>query len=362
MSNSVAQLAHYLAAHGHDCLILAPRAGVTQQNETYCGFRVVRVPEVRVPLINSFRVGVPTYRAYQELQKFQPDIVHAASPYVLAGAGILAAKQLQIPTIAVFQTDIPSFALRYHLTLLYQPAWGWTRILHNRAQRTLAPSSVAQNSLETHGISNVQRWGRGVDTTQFHPDRRSQTLRTTWGAPQRIIVGYVGRLAAEKGVHRLQHLDADPVIQLVIVGDGPLMPALRRQLPNAIFTGQLRGEALARAYASFDIFVHPGEFETFCQTIQEAHASGIPVIAARAGGPIDLVQDGENGQLIDVAKLAAHLPTAVREIVLSPDYAAMCQQARAGVQQNTWPALCDALMGHYREVVASYSQNHGGSC
>ena len=150
-------------------------------------------------------------------------------------------------------------------------------------QRTLAPSSMSIAELEAHGIHNIYHWGRGVDTVRFHPSKRSDALRLTWDPEgTKVIVGFVGRLAAEKGVRRLRVLDARPDVQVVIVGSGPDHDSLVDACPNAVFTGALSGEDLAEAYASFDVFVHTGEFETFCQTIQEALASGVPVIGPRA--------------------------------------------------------------------------------
>lgn len=167
----------------------------------------------------------------------------------------------------------------------------------------------------------------------------------------KLVVGFVGRLAAEKGVHRLASLNDRKDIQLVIVGDGPERPLLEAHLPSAVFTGALGGEELAAAYASLDVFVHAGEFETFCQAIQEAQASGVPTIGPRAGGPVDLIEEGYNGLLLDVATFVEDLPNAV-DALLNPEiHAELRENARQSISNKTWKALCEQLVGYYEEVL-----------
>jgi phosphatidylinositol alpha 1,6-mannosyltransferase len=173
-----------------------------------------------------------------------------------------------------------------------------------------------------------------------------------------MLVGFVGRLAPEKRVLRLAALHDIPGIQLVVVGDGPDRQKLARQLPNAIFLGFKTGEALARVYASLDVFVHTGPFETFCQTVQEALASGLPVIAPDAGGPQDLVTHGRTGFLLPEtgrpdadAVFVASLRAAVRTLASDPELRTQCgAAARRSVLCRTWPALCDELLNHYAEL------------
>jgi len=166
----------------------------------------------------------------------------------------------------------------------------------------------------------------------------------------------VGRLAAEKAVHRLEPLVSDPSIQLVVVGDGPERACLQETLPNAVFTGALSGQQLARAYASLDLFVHTGEFETFCQAIQEAQASGVPTIGPRAGGPIDLIQEGYNGLLLDVDTFTTRLPDAVTYLLDDVRHTELCANARASVADKTWESLCGQLMDYYDEAIRGYNR------
>lgn len=354
--NSVLRVLEHLKANGHEAIVIASGARDFQEEiPDYLGFPIYRVPTIMVPFIDSMPIGVPMPTMTRIMREFQPDVVHLASPFVLGGAGARVARQLKIPAVAVYQTDVAGFAAKYHLGPLATAAWEWTRVLHNSSERTLAPSSVTISELEAHGIKNIYHWGRGVDSVRFHPDKRSNDLRRAWDPTcSKRIVGFVGRLAAEKGVARLAALRDRRDLQLVIVGDGPERKSLEQRMPNAVFTGALGGEDLARAYASMDLFVHPGEFETFCQTIQEALASGVPAIGPRAGGPIDLITPGVDGDLLDVATFESELPGAV-DYILAPDhYSRMVFAARDGVRTKTWDSLCRQMVGHYRAVIDQY--------
>ena len=137
-------------------------------------------------------------------------------------------------------------------------------------------------------------------------------------------------------------------LQLVIVGDGVDRTKLESVLPTAVFTGALYGQELATAYASMDVFVHPGEHETFCQAVQEAMASGLPVIAPNAGGPRDLVAPMQTGLLLDVADFEARLPESVDHLIAERQR--YSHAARRSVLDRTWPAICDQLIEHYEAV------------
>jgi phosphatidylinositol alpha 1,6-mannosyltransferase len=229
----------------------------------------------------------------------------------------------------------------------------WTRVLHNRAHRTLAPSSWAAEALDQHGIERVHLWARGVDNVRFFPGERDDDLRARWSPDGKLIVGFVGRLAPEKHVERLACLNHDNRVQIVIVGDGPERARLEHLLPAAVFTGELGGRDLARAYASLDVFVHTGEHETFCQAVQEALSSGVPVIAPDLGGPRDLVAHLRNGYLLPVDRFTELLPGALQSLRDERFRARIGAAARKSVLARTWPAVCAELMTHYREVAGS---------
>jgi phosphatidylinositol alpha 1,6-mannosyltransferase len=354
VSNSVRHVVEYLVGCGHQILVIAPGAGP----DSYQGAEVVRVPAMELPVVDSVPVGLPTPAVVTAVRDFGPDVVHLASPVIVGALGLWAARRLAVPTVAVYQTDLPGFAGSYGLGFAARAAWRWIRHVHSNADRTLAPSRAAAAALVAHGIPRVRRWARGVDIEHFRPSRRDERLPAQLAPRGEMLVGFVGRLAPEKRVLRLSALQNIPGIQLVVVGDGPDRQKLAKQLPNAVFLGFKTGDALARAYASLDVFVHTGPFETFCQAVQEALASGLPVIAPDAGGPQDLVAHGRTGFLLPETGrpnadevFAAALRAVVHTLASNPVLRARCgAAARRSVLPRTWPAVCDELLGHYAEL------------
>ncbi|TDZ75848.1 GDP-mannose-dependent alpha-mannosyltransferase [Mycobacteroides salmoniphilum] len=349
VSNSVLRVLEHLRRTGHEAVVIAPDTprGQAPAGTAHDGVPVHRVPAIMFPKVSTLPLGVPQPRMVRILRDFAPDVVHLASPFVLGYGGLRAAQHLDIPTVAVYQTDVAGFADSYGAGFAARAAWRWTKHLHGRADRTLAPSSSAMEGLAAHGIQRVFRWSRGVDIERFAPSARDEELRRSWSPAGKAIIGFVGRLAPEKHVERLAVLAERDDMQLVIVGGGVERDALEKLMPTAIFTGELTGSALSRAYASLDVFIHPGEHETFCQAVQEALASGVPAIAPDAGGPRDLVIPGRNGMLLPVADFEARLGMAVDHLVQPATRSRFSAAARRGVLSRTWPAICDELLEHY---------------
>jgi phosphatidylinositol alpha 1,6-mannosyltransferase len=344
VTNSVLRVVEYLRERGHEALVVAPGPG----SDSYLHARVVRTRAVDVPVVTSLPIGVPGPRITSALLDFEPDVVHLASPFVLGAGGLRAARRLDVPTVAVYQTDVAGFAAAYGLSRGSNVAWRWIRRLHTMADRTLAPSTEAVRSLVDHGIPRVFRWGRGVDTALFNPARASQDLRRELAPNGELLVGYVGRLAPEKQVDRLTALNDLPGVRLVVVGAGPDEADLRERLPDAAFLGFRTGVPLATVYASLDVFVHTGPHETFCQAVQEAMASGVPVLAPDSGGPRDLVQHGRTGYLL--GDLTRELRPAVETLRDPETRERMAAAGRRAVLGRTWDAVCAELLDHYAAV------------
>jgi phosphatidylinositol alpha 1,6-mannosyltransferase len=264
------------------------------------------------------------------------------------------ARSEGLPSVAVYQTDLPAYARAYRLSKATEAfAWRWLRDIHNAAGRTLAPSTVTADDLRAHGMTNVRLWGRGVDTELFRPNKRDEALHAELAPNGEVLAGYVGRLATEKRVDLLAAVAQLPGVRLVITGGGPEADELRAAIPQAVFLGEQYGEALARIYATMDVFVHSGPFETFGQTIQEAAASGLPVVAPAAGGPLDLVHEGVTGFLVAPGDGDA-LAAAVARLVADPRLrSAMGLAARRKVLGRSWAALTGELIEHYAAVLGA---------
>jgi len=352
VAHSVVRAAEHLVHRGHDPVVIAPEPP-PRSELVRCDYPVVRVPSVPMVGYRSFRIGLPSRRLAEALGGFAPDVVHLAAPFVLGAHGLAAATRMWLPTVAVYQTDVPRFAAGYRLGFARDAAWRWVRRVHNAADRTLAPSRDAIDDLATHGVQRVHLWRRGVDTERFHPRHRDEALRRRLGRRGELIVGYVGRLAPEKHLHLLRDVAGMTGVTLVIVGDGPSRARLEELMPDAVFRGELSGQELATTYASFDMFVHTGPYETFCQSVQEALASGLPVVAPECGGPRDLVQHGRTGLLVPPLDAVA-VTRAVARLVDHDVYRGrLAAAARGSVAGRSWATIGDELIGHYEAVCST---------
>ncbi|MFZ0158066.1 MAG: glycosyltransferase family 1 protein [Kineosporiaceae bacterium] len=351
VTNSVLRLCEQLTRRGHDALVVAPGSGPT----SWAGVPVVRVSSVPVPGYREHRLGLPSPALSGVLESFAPDVVHLASPTVLGAQGAWTAQRLDVPCLAVYQTDLAGFMTQYRAQLASRAVWRWIRRLHALADLTLAPSTAAISDLERHGIPRVRLWPRGVDLDLFHPSRRDPFMRRRIAPGGELIVGYVGRLAAEKRVDLLGHLADLAGVRLAIIGDGPQRSELERRLPHARFLGLLGGEELAGTVASLDVFVHSGPHETFCQSAQEALASGVPVVAPSSGGLLDLVRPQENGLLYPPGDGPA-LRAAVAAVISTPGLRdRLAANARASVAERSWTRIGDAYLDYCAEVLRADS-------
>lgn len=351
VTNSVLRMLEHLKTTGHEAVIIAPYDPKGVPGD-YLGFPIVTTTSIALPWYRGFRLSATTTHHIEKLLvDFGPDVVHLAAPFALGYSGVQAATKLGLPVVALYQTDVPTYVTQYGYPAAEPIVWHHVRKLHNLATINLAPSSFTRDELIRQGISRVGVWGRGVDSARFSPAKRDPGLHKSWAPNGEKVIGYMGRLASEKRVEDLRVLAGIPDTKMVIIGDGPQRCELENLLPEATFIGMQTGDDLPRYLASVDLFVHPGELETFGQAIQEAQASGLPVIAPRRGGPIDLIDPSHDGWMYTPGDLDGLRGYAVD--LLGDDFkrAAFGRSARAKTANRTWPAICEELVDHYRDSI-----------
>lgn len=359
---TLCHLLDHLQIRGHECIVFAPEGGPNR----YAASDVIGLRSYHFPLYPEQKVVSPFTRLGKRLARFRPDIVHLVNPVSLGFAGLRHAEKSGIPVIASYHTDLPGYLERWGYRSLSPFAWSYLRWIHNRVDINLCPSPSTRNTLVTHGFKNVRVWGKGVDTKRFNPCYRSRQTRhlLTAGHPDKPLLLYVGRLALEKQLEFLRPvLDALPNTRLAFVGDGPDRGRLERYFAGTptVFTGYLKGLQLSRAYASADVFVFPSSSETFGNVIVEAQASGIPVVAARAGGPVDIIREGETGLFFEPGEPEA-LTGIVRRLIREPDYAGRIAAAgRRHAGRRSWETVMDDLLIRYTEAIRAYGPSPSAS-
>jgi glycosyltransferase involved in cell wall biosynthesis/predicted metal-dependent phosphoesterase TrpH len=324
----------------------------------------------------DWTLALPTYEELQlrfplvidvlaEVERQQPDVIHLATPGPVGACGLVAARLLDIPIVGSYHTELGPYTLHLTRDLLVAQAMDlWVDWFYRQCRLVLAPTHAVADGLRARGHASVAVWGRGVDADRFAPRRRNQMLRNHLLQDGSALLLSVGRLSNEKRIDVL--LDAfgrlherTPEARLAIVGDGPARAELERTAPDGVtFMGELRGDGLAQAYASCDVFCFPSTTDTFGQVILEASASGLPVVAADTGGAPELVRHRSTGLLVrpdDPAALADALAELVDDI---PFRLALGRHALAHAQSRSWSASYDELLAGYAAVTRRAPVSH----
>lgn len=340
----------YLQETGREALVFAPDIAVDHVGDS----QVIPLPSISLPQAPETRMALPNPLVARHIEDFKPDLIHLFSPAAMSVNGMAVGRHLNLPVIANYQTDLPGYTEQYGFPLLSGPVNRWLRYIHNGCHLTLAPTKTIIGQLRSVGYRRVRQWGRGVNTDRFNPLRYSGAMRRrllNGRDPEALLCIFVGRLANEKRIDLLLEVARTPGVALTIVGDGALRAELESRFAptDAYFTGYLIGDELAQAYASADIFVFPGEYETFGQVIQEAMASGLPSVVVNAGGAPEVIQDGQSG--IAVEPTASAFARAIADLRDRPAARqAMRGSARALAEQRPWSALMAQLEAYYAEA------------
>ena len=258
VTNTLCHVLSYLAKHGHESLLFAPKGSP----DRYAATRIISFDGLPFPPYPEFKLVSPAVNLAQHWRDFQPDVVHVLNPITLGLGAIRGAKAMRLPIVASYHTDVPGFARHWRLGFFSGLMEKYLRWMHNQAHLNLCPSEHTRIQLEQAGYLRLKVWSRGVDTQQFHPNQRSPAWRTrlTDGHDNAPTLLFVGRLGYEKRIDWIRPvLDAMPQLRLALVGDGPARAQLQSVFAGTptTFLGALHGQDLAQAYASADFFVFP---------------------------------------------------------------------------------------------------------
>jgi len=359
VTNSVLRVLDTFKQRGFEALVIAP----TRTGDKHNGFPVHQT--VSVPFL-QFPVAVPGPSIQRELDEFQPEVIHVAAPFMIGAQAIAWGYKNNVPVVAVYQTDLSGYIERYGLSFARPVVDRMMASIHEKADMNLAPTPEAKDYLERIGVQNVHIWGRGVDLDLFNPAHKSSeevaALRAKIAPKGEKVVGFVGRLAAEKQVHRMSELLGMKNTKLVIVGDGPERSRLESQFAGSgvYFAGRQTALELAYHYAALDVFVHFGTEETFGQTIQEAQASGLPVVAPNMGGPKFLIEDGVNGFLATPSGQGDYLRLVKKLVDDEKLQRTMANAARASVAAKSWESNNAKLIEFYQQAIVQATKTAAG--
>jgi phosphatidylinositol alpha 1,6-mannosyltransferase len=340
----------YLQETGREVLIFAPDTAVPRVGDS----EVVNLPSFTLQAASETRVALPIPAITKRIAEFQPDLVHLASPAVMTIAGMAAGRELNVPVVANYQTDLPGYAAYYGAKVLERPVRNWLRYLHNGCHINLVPSNTVMEELREHHFRRMRIWSRGVNIDRFNPAKASDEMRQrllNGRDNNNMLVVYLGRLANEKSVDLLREVADIPNVALTIIGDGHQREALEELFAGTgtHFTGYMYGEDLSTALASADAFFFAGGQETFGQVVREAMASGLPAVVTNRGSVKDLVRDGETGFVVEhnaeafaqAAKILANDRERLKQMSID---------ARQAAEKHPWSSIFSQLEEYYKEA------------
>lgn len=358
---TVQGLALGLRARGHGVSLVRPRQD--DEPDAHAGTLLVR--GAALPRYPGLKFGLPATRKLTRLWgNTRPDAIYVATEGPLGWSALRAARQLGIPAATGFHTRFDEYMRDYGAAFLQQMALRWMRRFHNSGQATLVPTHELAGFLQARGFANVVRLPRAVDTVQFDPVRRDSGLRREWGMGEDDFAAiHVGRIAPEKNlglaVRAFRELQRTrPTARFAWVGDGPSRERLARDNPDFIFCGVQRGEALARHFASGDLFVFPSHSETFGNVTLEAMASGVPTVAFNYGAARETLRDGVHGAAIadgDDAGFIAACSRIANDGTLRSAMGAAARNAVSGLRPEQVAADFDRIL----QSLANREMLHG---
>lgn len=347
------RLVDYLHGHGVSLQVFVPSPGedrIPEHIHLFPSMPLVFYPECRMALPRYFFIR-------EQLHRFQPDVIHIATPFNLGLCGHHYGKKYGIPLVASYHTHFDRYLQYYGATFAIPFFWHYIQWFHKSCQITLVPSQETQNHLYQQGITQIELWKRGIDCYQFTPEKATPSLRTQYDIKDRLIILYAGRIAPEKDLDiLLEIMDAMPPLlseklHWIICGQGPYLEEMKKTAAkNVTFTGFLPQEQLSVLYASADLFIFPSSTETFGNVALEAMASGLPVIGANAGGVKEIIHHGETGLLCPPRHVPSFMNAIEQLINDSSLRTIMGTKARNYALTQSWESIFTGLLRQYEKL------------
>ena len=358
VSLTLNRLVGFLTEKGVDVLVFGPT--IDQPEIDHTG-EFVAVPSISMPGRPEYRITSAFPKDTQKrLESFNPDIVHIATPDYLGYKSMRWALKNNKPVVSSYHTHFSSYLKYYRLSYIEPIMWKYLGWFYGNCTHVYVPSESMAKILEEKNIkSELKIWARGIETGRFSPSYRDLKWRAQLGvSDDELIITFVSRLVWEKNLKLftevVSKLQASyPKLKALIVGDGPAMEGAIELMPQALFTGFLEGDELAKAYASSDIFFFPSDTETFGNVTLEAMASGLPSVVADATGSRSLVNHGESGFVIPVES-SDKFYTFIEKLINDDNLRLkMSASAIEKADEYSWSAVNNHLLSYYNEVLES---------
>ncbi|HEX3451586.1 MAG TPA: glycosyltransferase family 1 protein [Isosphaeraceae bacterium] len=366
VSRTLRELVRVLTECGDEVQLIYPDYGEAVDRE-----KVHTVRSIVLPFYKELRLPLPPFSAvHRAIKSFQPDVLHIATEATLGLSVLRHALRRRLAVVSSFHTNFDQYSNHYHVGWAKMPIWRYLRWFHNRTRETYVPSETTIRELKGLGFERLVLWKRGVDSTLFRPARpgRIDVRRKLGWAPNDVVISYVSRIAPEKNVDYLADAleivaSRRPDVRMLLVGDGPTRPALQRRVGSfAHFAGYRQGEDLADHYAASDIFAFSSLTETFGNVVLEAMASGLPVVAVRAGGVGETVRSGTTGILVEPADPPARMAAALLESIENREQRlTMAAAAREYALSQSWDAIMAGLRSRYEAAIDEHAGAAGAS-
>jgi glycosyltransferase involved in cell wall biosynthesis len=302
---TLSKLIHHLGNRHHSIQLIRPRQNKQDEGLEETNWTELLLRGLPIPRYPQLKLGLPSKKALiKAWSTRRPDLVHIATEGPLSWSALQAAHVLRLPVTSDFRTNFHSYCQHYGVGWLTKPIVAYLRKFHNRTAFTMGPTQAMKDQLEAMGFKNLKVVARGVDTQLFHPNKRSDAMRASWGVtPDTLVLLSTSRLAAEKNlnltIQTYQTLIAQGRnVKMVFAGDGPMRAVTQAKCPDAIFVGMCTHDELATLYASADLLLFPSLTETFGNVTLEALSCGTPVLAFDCAAAGEFIEDRQNGWLV----------------------------------------------------------------